>query len=204
MKQYCRRISSHLSAYIDRELPGRRAAEIEAHLAQCGECRTELRRIERVRQLVTAADPAAAAPVVDLETRVLRRIRTDAVGNRSVWPFGARWRLATVAVGCVAVVLGLAVGTALHRTAQPIRHDYPPVDITGEMDHVSEWLALAAADDEDVELIITMLVPDEAGDSEISDELLWLESPVEELVETLTSTELEDLREELYDYAIQG
>jgi len=203
MKRKCRQVTRNLSAYFDSELRADRARLIERHLAECRECSVELHRLEKLRHLVISADPASTVPEVDVERNVLRRIRS-VYPARLVRPLAARWGLATAAAVCAAVILGVVVGISLN--GQP-RHDvrYQMVGVAGEIDDPSEWLTLVGGDDSEVELIVDTLLPfEQVADSDWLEQELWLESPVDELVETLTSSQVDDLREELYNYAIQG
>ncbi len=203
MTNTCDQVREDLTAYVDDELGADRAAYVGRHCAECTVCGDELRRLERIRELVVSADPALAAPTVDLEPHVLRRIRAES-GVRNALPLLVRWRFATVAAAvCAALVVGVFIGMGLENAGQPRQPGTPPVMVTGDMTDPWEWLVSTAANG-DVDVIIGVLAPAETGDSELVDEALWYGSSVDELVERLTVPESEDLREELYAYAIQG
>ncbi len=206
----CSQIIRDLSAFLDGELDTDRARQIDLHLADCAGCSTELRRLERLRDLVILADPASAAPAVDLEAHVMRRIRTVRVG-----PSMLRWRLATAAMVCIAVGVGVIIGMALNGKSPQMVRGLPP-DIgparlqwrgssTIGYDDVDVMFAtLGQIESGDIDAIIAVLVPAGTAGSELVSEVLWYESPVDELIDTLTGMESEELRGELYSYAMQG
>jgi anti-sigma factor RsiW len=98
-----------LSAHLDGELSADETAMVEAHLAECGACRTELAATSDVRTALRAA-PAVDPPFGFYE-RLLRA------------PRRSRWA-AVGAVGAVAaawiVVLGFAVAPERARVAPPV------------------------------------------------------------------------------------
>jgi anti-sigma factor RsiW len=59
------------------ELAAERAAEVEAHLAQCPECREERARLDRTRKLV-APLRAVEEPPASFDEPILRAVRTEA------------------------------------------------------------------------------------------------------------------------------
>ena len=210
MTNTCSQLIHDLSAYLDGELDAGRARQIDLHLAGCSGCSAELGRLERLRDLVVLADPASAAPAVNLEARVMRRIRTVRVG-----PSMLRWQLATAAMVCVAVGVGVIIGMTLNAGPPQVVSDLTP----GIRDDRLQWrgpstignddigimfATLGQIDSGDIDAIIEGLVPAGAGDSERANQSLWYEYPVDEFIDTLTGTESEQLRGELYDYAIQG
>ena len=62
-----------LSAYVDRELPERRVAEAEEHLADCPGCRARLAGLDRVVGRLRRLERAAPPPL--LAERVARHVR---------------------------------------------------------------------------------------------------------------------------------
>ena len=56
--------NGRLAAYLDKRLPADERAEVEAHLADCAECRAEVVAVGRLRRSLTRRSPwVIAAPV---------------------------------------------------------------------------------------------------------------------------------------------
>jgi len=211
----CEHVMRDLSGFLDGELYAGRVRRIEQHLAAgCSDCTSELRRLECLRDLVILSDPAYAAPEVDVERHVMRRVRAERVGS-PIGPSMLRWWLATAAMVCIAVAVGVIVGMALNGESPQMVSGMAPsgtdagVELRGlptigddDVDMIIR--ALGRIQSGDADTIIAVLMPAEIGDSELVNEALWYESPVDELVETLTGMERTELRGELNDYAIQG
>jgi hypothetical protein len=101
------RVVSLLSDYLDGTLPGRQAAQVEAHLAGCEPCRASLAALERTVGLLRSLRGGVAAP--DLVGSVMARIHAGeaqpsafdrvrtVVSRFFAGPLGAP--LATAAVG---------------------------------------------------------------------------------------------------------
>jgi len=210
MTSVCTQIMRDLSAFVDGELDTDRARQIDRHMASCSGCSTELRRLERLRDLVIMADPASSAPTVNLEASVVRRIRTVRVG-----PSMLRWQLATAAMVCIAVGVGVIIGMGLNDESPQMVGDLPQgigntrvqwrgSSTIGDDDVDMMFATLGQIESGDIDAIIAVLMPAGTADSELTNQALWYESPVEELIDTLTGIESEELRGELYNYAIQG
>jgi len=95
-----------LHAYLDDELDLVRSMELEDHLAECGDCATEVASYRALRERVLAVDLRYEAPA-HLRSRVLRQLEeqehrpsTPAVNLRR----GPWWSLATAAA-CVLVTV---------------------------------------------------------------------------------------------------
>lgn len=60
MNEDCKRLAVDLSAYFDQELDGEDARKVEAHLADCPDCREDMEKMGRMRAAlhVTAAPGA--------------------------------------------------------------------------------------------------------------------------------------------------
>ena len=100
-----------LSAQLDGELTEAEAAEVEAHLASCGECRAELEATSAVRTAVRAA-PAIDPPFGFYE-RMVRRKTSPA----------RAWRAGAAVVGIAAawiLVVGLVSDPRASREAPPV------------------------------------------------------------------------------------
>jgi len=210
----CEHVMQDLSGYLDGELHTDRVRRIEQHLAECSDCTVELRRLERLRDLVILSDPAQSAHEVDVERHVMRRVRAERVGV-PIGPSTLRWRLATAAMVCIAVAVGVIIGMALNDESPQIARDVPSdigvaplqwsgLPAIGNDDVDLMFGALGRIESGDVDRIIAVLVPAGIGDSELVNKALWYELPMEELVETLTGAESTELRGELCNDAIQG
>jgi hypothetical protein len=57
----CKYTLSALSAYLDNELDVRKRRQVEAHLAQCANCRAELARLRRLSDLLRDSKPLPRA-----------------------------------------------------------------------------------------------------------------------------------------------
>ncbi len=81
------RIERALSAYVDGELRGRQTGRLEAHLAECDDCRVRLRDLERLRGLLRQGldDPGLAfSPLLWLGVRA-RIERGQPEGKVQAW-----------------------------------------------------------------------------------------------------------------------
>lgn len=58
----CHRLLANLSAFLDGELPPEAAAEAEAHLAVCTECRSVADTFRKTMELYRAAPQPALSP----------------------------------------------------------------------------------------------------------------------------------------------
>jgi len=107
-KKGCRRRRSSISAYLDNELSPRKRLKLQAHLAECKECREYLSEMAGVSQLVRLVGRAEPGP--ELVQTLKKRLyplqqRTGAVFMPRWRPVGARWAVAVAAVALVAFVL---------------------------------------------------------------------------------------------------
>ncbi len=198
-----------LSAYMDGEMAAERKDYVERHCAVCERCRDELRQLERMRRMVVASDPAAGLDERDLTQAVMRRIRMESAVRRSIWPSVPNgWRWAAAAAACVAVVAVSAyfVLPAMVSDREPLVAETEEVDYNENLlfDQPEDWLVAAAADEQDIDLIIDSLMPAEIVDTESPTDTIWPDSSVAELLDAMSVTEVQDLRKELYQYATQG
>jgi len=72
----CAHYAADLSAWIDRELPDARAAEVAAHVASCAACRAQVDGLRRTDRELRAIPLRDLRP--DALTEVLRRAAGDA------------------------------------------------------------------------------------------------------------------------------
>jgi anti-sigma factor RsiW len=127
----CTRVRWRLNAYADDELKPAAARQIAAHLEQCVACRTRLAALHQVTALLANA-PEPPPPPPWLGARVMARARSGMLrGSRTrpipglarflSWLAGqaAPMRLATALTAAVAVLVGVATGTAASRAARP-------------------------------------------------------------------------------------
>lgn len=100
----CRAIRPLLSARLDGELPPREAAQVDAHLRGCGDCRREQQGLGAVRSLVRSM------PVRRLPAHVPAAALSESRSRDR--------RLVTVATA-LAMVVGLLGGAAFALGSQP-------------------------------------------------------------------------------------
>ncbi len=105
----CRQIEALLAPFVDGEAAPRDAAAVEAHLAQCAECRQAAQEQREVRALLVSRRSALAEPApAGLESRLRQLARPAAAA-------GGSWRryspLAAAAALVLAVTGGLYWGT---------------------------------------------------------------------------------------------
>jgi anti-sigma factor RsiW len=130
----CPRVRVQLEAYLDDDLPSRRAARLRAHLESCFACNAELEDARRVRdtlralpmqhlpmaaletvlQRARAAEAAVESAAVEREARTALRV-PGGLGDR-LRRWAARrgplvWRPALAAVSAVGIVVALLVVT---------------------------------------------------------------------------------------------
>jgi anti-sigma factor RsiW len=113
----CKNVNKHLTAFLDGELPNRLRGRLEAHLADCGNCRAERDTLERVRHAMDGMEapeftPSVSADAILERARAEIRDRDDFPGKRErsrvrpLLPEGVGWRPAIVlAAGLVVMVL---------------------------------------------------------------------------------------------------
>ena len=98
----CAHYAADLSAWIDRELPDARSAEVAAHVASCAACRAQvdgLRRTDRELRAIPLRDlrPDALAEVLRRAAGGARRERPRAI-RWAPWAAGAAAAAAAVAL----------------------------------------------------------------------------------------------------------
>jgi predicted anti-sigma-YlaC factor YlaD len=108
----CTRFREAISARIDDEDPGLPAAEIDAHLAECPDCRSwaGAAASPALRALASAGDPAAIDPA--LLTQLLRP-SAAAAPARPALISTVEWRVVLALIGLAQVVLAWP-GVFLH------------------------------------------------------------------------------------------
>jgi len=150
------RVARRLSQYLDGTLPGRDLERVEAHLSECGECRTQLMELRRTAQLLRSL--RGATEPADLAAAVLARIRAGeaepsfgerlraSLGRFFAGSFGAP--LATAAVGLavltllpkVEIEISLPGGAAevAKRVARAPAYPHPPLTSLAAARRVNE------------------------------------------------------------------
>ncbi len=127
----CGRAQQWMTAAVDAELDGWRRRALDRHLARCEACRAELRRSERLDELLGRL-PSETSVSAKLEQDTLRRVRIAAAedAERPVTPAWRSWIGITVPAVAAAAVLAVAVGvsrTPPAATAGPERTAPVPV-----------------------------------------------------------------------------
>lgn len=129
----CGRAQRWMTAAVDAELVGWRRRALDRHLARCEDCRTDLRRSERLDELLGLL-PSEASVSAKLEQDTLRRVRI-AAADEAERPAAAGWRSwigMTVPALAATAVLAVAVGvsrTPPATTAVPAPVAAPPAPI---------------------------------------------------------------------------
>jgi len=106
MSWRCRKTQDALAPYLDEQLSQHETAAVEAHLAGCPACQSELDRMEQALSLLHSAPPLRPPP--SFAPRVKAHVRAVAGGPRS--PLVRRGVLQGV---CYGLVLGAAAAAAL-------------------------------------------------------------------------------------------
>jgi anti-sigma factor RsiW len=70
----CRTRLAQLNDYLDGELPAELCAELEAHLADCPDCRVVLDTLGRTVQIIRGLDLAPPVLPAHVEARLLARL----------------------------------------------------------------------------------------------------------------------------------
>lgn len=120
MRRRCR-FERYLTAYADNELAGRLRSKVEAHLAECSDCATELDSIRASDRILRKSKPpavsrerweefrvelAAALDGIDRETRRSARVREA----RPVYGTARRRALALATAGVILAFVVLTIG----------------------------------------------------------------------------------------------
>src|SRR5262245_47206644 len=153
-----------LSDYLDDELSAGARAEVEAHLAGCGECTRVLADLKRVVARARALDPRP--PQNDLWAAVVAQIEYQT--GRNVVPFGARRRITfTLPQFAAAAVLLIAVSAGLAwQVADRLRGETSAPAAQVEAPATDRETAAAAKDDVPV---ATVNVSDPQYDAAVAD-----------------------------------
>jgi anti-sigma factor RsiW len=127
----CKKVLSHLHAYVDGEMPARLMREMEEHLGACPPCRSQ---VERIRQVDGMLDSIAVPHLPQgFSTRVMAEARRRALPvpeKRPLW--GLDWmplpwfadltvpmRLAACAMVLLACLLGMFMSRDLSLSGSP-------------------------------------------------------------------------------------
>jgi hypothetical protein len=116
-----------LLAFIDRELPTRRHAHADAHLACCAECRARRDQIDGAIQGAAIAcerDAQPAADAIDARVRLKARIRSTAAVSDASWTF----RLLSSATRTPRWLRGAAIFAAVVLLVRAAPFGRPPAD----------------------------------------------------------------------------
>ncbi len=116
-----------IELYLDEELQGEERRHVEAHVAQCAECRARLERERRFMALL-----AHARPLYDVPESVRARVEQMWARAQRVRPRVWSWALGLAAL----LLIGLAIRGALRERVLPPTADHAR--------HSSEFALLAA------------------------------------------------------------
>jgi anti-sigma factor RsiW len=127
----CKKVLSHLHAYVDREVPARLMREMEEHLGTCPSCR---RQVERIREVGDILDSLTVPPLPqEFAVRVVAEARRRALpAQERRLPLGIDWqpvrwlldlsvpmRLAACAMVLLACLLGMFMSRDLYLSGSP-------------------------------------------------------------------------------------
>lgn len=118
----CADFVDRMDDYLDLALPQDEQQNLEAHLAECGDCR------ERVRSMRSLLCQSAALPKRinsdhDLWPAIVKNIQASGISHRNIARpvrFQWSWRLAAVVVAGTALVLAATLLLTHHPESQPI------------------------------------------------------------------------------------
>ena len=132
----CPEFEADVALYAGGDLPALRAARIEAHLAECADCRALAGELLAGRELLgeLREEPLEDAMVAQVRRRVLARVTAE-----ERHPFARYWKLALAAALVLAAILALPW------------HSRKPVRVAGK--HKPAILAPAAAPAPPVEVV---------------------------------------------------
>lgn len=116
-----------LLAYLDGEATSAAAAEIEAHMAGCGECRSELERLRARSELVAGALKHLDRPARHTAEQAWWRVRAAAPGRRSAGRFaaGALARAAAILLVFAGALAAMIPGSPLRQLIARLLNDEP-------------------------------------------------------------------------------
>ena len=122
--------SAQVSAYVLRALPPDQAADVEAHMAACPQCRKELETLRPIADTFVFWPTDVLRPSASLQKRLARRIAAE-TGDNLVPPPPRRWEdppWEEVAPGIFCKLM--ATDTKRHRVSMLVRLspgvEYPP------------------------------------------------------------------------------
>jgi len=123
----CNHCVEDLTAYMDRELDPVRLREMEAHLAGCPACRTELESLERAIRLVEShVDEIEPDP--EIWNGLMTRISAEPPGHRAGGLLqlfvGRRWTAATATLAVSLVIAAGGWGIWSHRQSEKAFQQY--------------------------------------------------------------------------------
>ena len=116
----CAAVDDDLAELALGSLAGRQRAAALAHLERCPRCGAEVDKLSAVADELAHLVPAVEPPV-GFEARVSERLRPPA--PRSRWPAWLAWRRPALALGALAVLAAVGLGTlAVHQATSPGPH----------------------------------------------------------------------------------
>jgi anti-sigma factor RsiW len=141
----CEDVRTALHLYIDAELSPRKELAIEAHLVECGACRSEYDQLREVVDTVRGSKPLYEPRPV-LRNKVESMLQ-DAGRNKTRWPAHAAWLIAAALViaalppGMLLAPPGLSFTAYAADTHLRYAGGRLPLDVSSDQPHeVSAWL----------------------------------------------------------------
>ena len=127
----CRSVESFLDAYVDGEFDGREAAEVEAHLASCGDCQDLARLQASYKEAVRRAGTSCPAAPAELREKIHATLGDPAAYARfgledelAGRPSQGRWWTGPKGIAAAAAVAGAAVWFAAGGLDRPPRQPH--------------------------------------------------------------------------------
>lgn len=107
----CAKVKAMLSSFIDGELNDNMKFEIEAHLAHCPDCETELKMLIADTELLRAVIAPEISPY--FLTKAVARIREIKREREPVWVGRFVWQAGAAALVLLGIGLGVLLGSNL-------------------------------------------------------------------------------------------
>ena len=129
----CRKFQEHITAAVDNALDENEKRSLDAHLAQCPECRSEFEAEKLTRNIVKARCQRLRAPGYVLQ-RIVEQLETEQTRKTYWWSdlFASRYFRPAVAFAATCVVVVLLVSNNQTNAPRIVEASVlPPNDIVG-------------------------------------------------------------------------
>ncbi|MBI2824062.1 MAG: zf-HC2 domain-containing protein [Planctomycetia bacterium] len=145
----CEDVLDQLNARADGELPANEAAALDAHLAECSQCRAAAESLQAIDAELRTAFASRRAAAARLAERAAAAVRASAGAPASIAPPAAesRWAWGQAIVGLAA---GFLLAVALFRPWQPksvVTPTLPQREPIARLAVASGWVEVQAAGD---------------------------------------------------------